>query len=515
MPPSSSRAPRRRVARRPSWQRAMRAPGARLRGAGAAAACCLARWRCATRSPTARSQPTPPAARCSTALHRPAAPTRLQARASTLDRRLHRLGRRVLEAGDVRARRDAGGAQVVITPLARAMLRPFAAVVFPGADDNARLGARAGAARCSATRWRARSACRRRAARASAEALAFAQLLRAPQLTLLRRRTTAASRLAPSPLVERAMLAWRSAGGGRALDAQRDPVLRARCARRRPRGRRRAAARCCPAPVSASACEALRACPYRFFALRVLRAARGRRARRERREARLRQLAACACCYASTRARAPARAGGETRATARHRRASQATRLRLDAGDFLPYRRLVRSASRRATWPGCTSATPKAARCSTARSNARCAPPALDGIELHGVIDRIDRADDGGTCAADRLQDRQRCSGLKQALRDPLEDTQLAFYAALLARRRRACRAAIYLALDERERHRGCSSTTTSRRSAAALLDGVGRRLGACARAPRCRRSAKAASARLRGARPVPARPLGRCRGRA
>src|SRR5690606_34669726 len=78
---------------------------------------------------------------------------------------------------------------------------------------------------------------------------------------------------------------------------------------------------------------------------------------------------------------------------------------------------------------------------------ARLRTAATGGIELYGVIDRIDRVEHG---AALQLIDYKTSSPerLKARVRQPLEDTQLAFYAALLApeagRPLRAC----YLPLE-------------------------------------------------------------------
>ena len=68
------------------------------------------------------------------------------------------------------------GAQVYITPLARAMLRPFAAVVLPGADDR-RLGAAPAPDALLGDTFAAEFGLPTLAQRRNAEALAFVQLL--------------------------------------------------------------------------------------------------------------------------------------------------------------------------------------------------------------------------------------------------------------------------------------------------------------------------------------------------
>ena len=214
---------------------------------------------------------------------------------------------------------DAGtpAPDVVITPLARAMLRPFAAVVLPGADDRS-LGRDAGATtRSCRAAPSPRFRCRSSADRRDAELLAFAQVLRLPRVTSVRRRGDAGDPVAASPFVER----LRSALAG--------------CARRRRAGRparlarpaRRGADRCragaadravgaCRAPAAAPVGEHLRS-PARlslsFLRAERARPARSRRARRRGREARLRQVAARRPARLPSRARNPARPPPPTR----------------------------------------------------------------------------------------------------------------------------------------------------------------------------------------------------------
>ena len=92
-------------------------------------------------------------------------------------------------------------ADVVITPLARAMLRPFAAAVVPGADDR-RLG---GTEVSDSLLPRAAAQALGLpdpAARREGELLAFTQLLRMDEVTLFRRRVDEADPLANSAFVD-------------------------------------------------------------------------------------------------------------------------------------------------------------------------------------------------------------------------------------------------------------------------------------------------------------------------
>jgi len=101
--------------------------------------------------------------------------------------------------------------------------------------------------------------------------------------------------------------------------------------------------------------------------------------------------------------------------------------------------------------------------------------PQTEPFVLEGIIDRVDRL---GTPGGERSAPLQlidyktgSAAGLKEKVREPLEDTQLAFYAALMRSQRSEPLRAAYLALDGREieeiEHRGVEA------SAAALLDGL------------------------------------------
>src|SRR5262249_35555424 len=104
-------------------------------------------------------------------------------------------------------------APVVITPLARAMLRPFAAAVLPGSDDR-RLGAAPAPDPLLGDMLRRELGLRDAAQQRELEALAFAQLLRGARVHLLHRRRDGSEPQAPSPFVQRLDLSLRRAGRG-------------------------------------------------------------------------------------------------------------------------------------------------------------------------------------------------------------------------------------------------------------------------------------------------------------
>lgn len=338
----------------------------------------------------------------------------------------------------------ADAVRVVITPLARVMLRPFAAIVCPGADDR-HLGAPPSAhpllsdAELVALRLPGRAEQQRR------ESLAFAQALAATRLTFLRRHVDATGEpLADSPLLQR--LALDLASQGRPLA----PWPEARVPRSVPpqvlQRPQPVAGAALPRSISASAVEALRDCPYRFFARHVL----GLREDDEL-EAELEKrdfgdwLHRVLHRFHETRA-VPGSLADET--TRLHEVARQEQHAQGLADDeFLPFAAsFARVVPRYLAWLHRRDA--EGARWQAGERELRIRPDALGGTELQGVIDRIDAVDGGAelelidykTSSVDRLKAR---------VKEPLEDTQLAFYAALLAPQATSPLRACYLPLDQ------------------------------------------------------------------
>ena len=165
----------------------------------------------------------------------------------------------------------AANAEVVLTPLARVMLRPFGAVVIAGADAR-HLGTTAVNPglidRAAAVTLGLPSA--DFDARARRERLALAQALRLAEVTFTVRRREGDEPVAPSPLLDAIALARQRVGSPplRSTDAiaalrQVAPAPILRPAPAAPAG--------LPDALSATSIEALRACPYKFFARYVLR----------------------------------------------------------------------------------------------------------------------------------------------------------------------------------------------------------------------------------------------------
>jgi ATP-dependent helicase/nuclease subunit B len=358
--------------------------------------------------------------------------------------------------------------EVIVTPLARAMLRPFGAVVFPGADDK-RLGAAPAATALLGDKLAAALGVPTAAERRRAELLAFVQLLAAPRLTFLRRRVDGSDPLADSPLIERLSLAL--AARGRSLTAWRDPRREVEIAPTPIRRGAPAAAALLPTRLSASACEALRACPYRFFALNMLRLREDDELERdvEKRDYGT-WLHALLFEFHRTR-EAPTDAAVEIERLLSLARETQAAQGIVDA-DFLPFAASFESfAPRYIDWLHGRDAD--GARWLAGEDEVALPLAGLEGIELNGIIDRIDERRVGRQPAIELIDYKTgSAAALREKVRQPLEDTQLAFYAALMRGRTELPLTARYLALDgskglEEIEHRDVEG------SAAALVAGL------------------------------------------
>ncbi len=370
---------------------------------------------------------------------------------------------RTLESTTFRPESDPGSEpEVIVVPLAGAMLRPFAAAVLPGADDL-QLGAMpAPTDLLSETEARALGV-PTIAERRAAEALAFAHLLAVPWVTLLRRRHEGAEPLGPSPLVEQLEAAL--AARGHVLAEAPDPriertLVAVPVARPAP-----AVAGRLPASLSASACEALRACPYRFFARHVL----GIRELGELdREPEKREYGSWVHDVLNRFHRDRDRDrdrdrghghGHEAHAAGSDDRDADLARLRVAAddaqreraladADFLPYSASFAAfAPRYIEWLHAREAGGTRWSQGEIRIDARF--DALGEVALHGVIDRIDTTTAAGRPALALIDYKSGShEGLKAKVREPFEDTQLAIYAALMRSQSDVPLSAAYLPVD-------------------------------------------------------------------
>lgn len=306
--------------------------------------------------------------------------------------------------------------QVVLLPLAQMLGRDFAAVVLPGCDE-VRLPVSPESAGLWTTAQRAALDLPARERLEAALRAAWADALARPAVDVLWRRSDEGGEpLLPSPLVQ---LARRAS----ALQTVPDP-LALRTLRPAPVAR--------PAPaapaltlsrVSASAYQDLRYCPYRYFALRQLglKEAEELEGELDKRDVGLWLHAVLQRFHAGLDStdRARRRALLDTAA------AEEARVQRLAEDEFLPFM---------AAWPRMREgyldwlADHEAAGWRYADSE-RAAEQPLGPLTLFGRLDRIDRGREGLKLLIDyKTEPLQRT---RDRIRDPLEDTQLAFYAAL------------------------------------------------------------------------------------
>jgi len=337
-------------------------------------------------------------------------------------------------------------APVVLTPLSRAVLRPFGAVVLPGADD-VRLGVPQAPPGLISDALAGSLSLETRAERLQRQRAALAQLLRVPDVVLLRRLADAGEPMSPSPDVQWLDLERERAGQPALARVAWQPLLRQQPISPMHRPAPSAAADL-PATLSASALEALRDCPYRFFARSVLRLGE------------VPELAAPldkrdygnwlhAVLDRFHRDRQPVQGVPPDSADDAARLAAVAhvmtAELRLDAADLLPFR-----ASFDAFVPAYLAwLAPREAAgwfWQEGETEYRLEPGQATRPLLRGRVDRIDQGPGG----ARELLDYKTGSAapLKKRVKDPLEDTQLAFYAALLSPE---AVGAAYLTLDGRE----------------------------------------------------------------
>ncbi len=340
---------------------------------------------------------------------------------------------------------------VVIAPLAQTIARPFGAVVFPG-GDHTRLGAAHPVHPLLSDAEAVALGLPGTAQRRNLERQGFAHLLHGTAVTYLRRRHAAEQLLANSPFIEQLANALHDVGRGFApwADPRRGIVVEPRPVERSGP----AVAGMLPQRLSASAFEALRECPYRFFAKVVLRLREPDELERdiEKRDYGT-WLHAVLHRFHLDRGQ-PAESAVEVQRLTALARACQLD-FGLDDAEFLPFAASFKAlAPRYIEW--LHERDREGQRWRVGEYAVSRQLDETEGIELEGHIDRIDTIVDGVRARAVLIDYKTgSVEALKRKVREPLEDTQLAFYAALLppaslefARPLRA----IYLALDSRKR---------------------------------------------------------------
>ena len=328
-------------------------------------------------------------------------------------------------------------AVVVLTPLSRAFGRNFGHIVVPGADHK-HLGSGSTAPSLIGDAWAAALGLEHAALRRERQQAALAHLLRAEHVSLLRRHRDDDEPLAESPLVEWLLLSRLQVGAPDWPLTPWQPLCAARPRQPVPRPLP-TAPDALPDLLSATQLEALRACPYRFYARAVLRLDEA-----EELDTGLAKRDYGNWLHAVLHHFHSQRDFRGDAALQLHQAADHITQQQaLDEGEMLPWRASFEAfAPAYLAW--CAQREGAGWFWADGESDHRRAPPELHGLRLRGRIDRLDHGPDG----EQQLLDYKTGSAavLSAKVREPLEDTQLAFYAALLGGG--ADLRAAYVALD-------------------------------------------------------------------
>jgi ATP-dependent helicase/nuclease subunit B len=354
----------------------------------------------------------------------------------------------------------AQGMQVVVLPLAQVMARPFAALVVAGADEQ-----RLGASPEPVGHWT--SAQRQALGLPSRSALAaeleqvWQSALRTPYVDVLWRAAEGEQSLQPSPLLQRWLLGQQDAASLHASDPRRE--IRIQAAPVAPPQPTAQALRI--TSLSASSYSDLRTCPYRFFALRLLGLQDAAELDTELDKRDFGSWLHSVLAEFHVRRKA---AGSDPNDAALLEQCAQDKRLP-DAG-FVPFA---------AAWPQVREsylqwlAQHEAEGWQFDQSELERSLPYAVGpnsVHLKGRLDRVDRLSRGPEAGTAYVLDykTESVQTSKDRVKNPHEDTQLAFYAALLGEDDIH---AAYVNLAERT----CALTPQSEIMAArdALLSGV------------------------------------------
>ena len=310
-------------------------------------------------------------------------------------------------------------AQVIILPLTQLLGRPLAAVVFPGCDEvRLPVSPEPPGPWTPAQRLLLGLPSRERLALALRSAWQYA--LQFPHIDILWRTSEGGESLLPCALVQQLQLDLLPC-----LAA--DPRARRRLLPQPNRRPLPSAQRLPLSRLSSSAYEDLRRCPYRFFSLRLLRLQEV-----DELDAELDKrdfgnwLHAVLGHFHEALAATPS-AGLSARLAIMQSAAEASTReLGLSPAEFLPFA---------AAWPRIRAGYlvwltehEAAGACFRAAEVRRERP--LGQLTLVGQIDRVDRLADGSALLLDYKTEARQTTA--QRIKTPLEDTQLAFYAALL-----------------------------------------------------------------------------------
>lgn len=316
------------------------------------------------------------------------------------------------------------GEQVVILPLAQLLGRPMQAVVLPGCDEI-RLPVSPEPAGLWTPGQRDVLGLPSRDMLASANRAAWRYVLQLPHVDLLWRTSEAGEHLIPSGFVQELLLAQAGHGDGPALatDSRRlRPVAIRPTPRPMPTGEALPVTR-----LSASAYEDLRRCPYRFFALRQLRLQESGELDSELDKRDFGNWLHSVLRYFHEALKAAPTSELSAREAMINLAAERVTQaMALSDSEFLPFA---------AIWPRVREgylawlAGHEAEGACFVEAEAERQMP-MGSLQLIGKLDRIDRQADGRTLLIDYKTEPRTVTA--ERIKDGQEDTQLAFYAALM-----------------------------------------------------------------------------------
>lgn len=310
--------------------------------------------------------------------------------------------------------------QAVILPLAQMLGRPFGAVVIPGCDEIRLPVSPEPPGLWTAAQRAALGLPTREALEAALRASWRDALAAAPVDILWRTSDEGGEPLLPSPLVQQIHL---ETGDGQAQDprAQRE-VLATPVPRPTP-----AAPELVPQRLSASAYQDLRHCPYRFYALRQLglKEAEEIEGELDKRDFGL-WVHAVLKTFHDRLHQSPTSDAAIRREWLDAAAQDVARSQRLAEEEFLPYQ---------AAWPGVREGYLQWLAAHEAEGlhfveGERWEEQALGSLTLVGRLDRVDQDRQGELMVIDYKTESLQLT--RERIRQAYEDTQLAFYAALL-----------------------------------------------------------------------------------
>jgi ATP-dependent helicase/nuclease subunit B len=327
--------------------------------------------------------------------------------------------------------------QVIILPLAQMAARPFAAAVLAGCDEL-RLPLTAEPVGLWMRSQRTALGLPSREALAQELQAVWAWAMGVPVIDVLWRQAQGDEILQPSPLLQ----AWQAAHAYQLASDPRQSKSVAAQPVQMPRPSVRQATDLMPRSFSASSYADARACPYRFFALRLLKLSESKELDEELSK---RDFGAWLhAVLSSFHLRRPRETDALHDAELLDACAAEESKALAQDPSFVPFA---------ASWPRLrTSYLPWLAEHEAQGWRFESSETALElalgvGLKLQGRLDRVDLL--AGSAASEHLVMDYKTEGaasLKKRVADPLEDTQLSFYAALLGKPQVS---AAYLAVGE------------------------------------------------------------------